>query len=379
VDLVDGHRAIVSPRSRRCSPTRPSRRRERPVIWSRAERPKSPVAAKDNGVGDAMNGGQLSFSLHGALTQWEWSPFPLVALALAIAAAYWYLRAEWQLASRGRRWQGSRRAAFLGGLAAAELAVQSPVATYSMSYFQAHVIQHLLLMVVAPPLLALGAPSTLLLQTSSRRTKERWLAVLRSPSFAVLSHPLSSWLLYFGLMFIFFTTSLVNTAMTHMALMDLMNVLFLVGATLYWWPMVGIDPIIHWKMGFGARMFNILLGSAVEAFLGVTILAMSHPIATMYSLGGTHDGGALLWVSTEFITLGAFLPIYLQWMHSEDREAARADRRADRIEAAPQVRHVRGDIPNRPLSAWEAAWYAKNGTVPDFSRQDSAAPGGAAP
>jgi len=80
-----------------------------------------------------------------------------------------------------------------------------------------------------------------------------------------------------------------------------MNVLFFFGGTLYWWPMVGIDPILHWKMGYGARMLNILLASGIEAFLGVAILADSHPAASMYSLASTHSGGALLWTSTEFV------------------------------------------------------------------------------
>jgi putative copper resistance protein D len=234
-------------------------------------------------------------------------------------------------------------------------------------------------MVVAPPLAALGAPSTLLLQTSSRATKERWLKVLRSTPFAVISHPLSAWALYFGAMTLFFLSPLINVAMLHMDLMDAINVLFLFGGTLYWWPMVGIDPILHWRMGFGAKMLNILLGTGIEAFLGVAILAASKPIASMYSLPSTHSGGALLWVSTEFVTLGAFLPIFLQWVRSEERIAARYERTLDRDEA-PRVL----DLPSGsaagsaqgPRSAWEAEWHARTGTIPVFN---TPAPSGPTP
>jgi putative copper resistance protein D len=269
----------------------------------------------------------LEFSVHNALTQWEFSAFPLSVAAVLIALAVWYLRADWRLAARGRRWSGARTASFMCGLLAIDLALQSPVAAMTGSYFQAHVLQHLLLMVVGPPLLALGAPSTLLLQTSSRQTKQRWLHVLRSGPFAVVSHPVVAWFLYYGVMFVFFLTSLLNFAMLHMWLMDLINIGFLFGATLFWWPMVGIDPIIHWKMGYPARMLNILLGSGVEAFLGVAILNSHKPLASMYTLSSTKAGGGLLWAATEVVTLGAFVPIFFQWMRSEARVAVRADQR----------------------------------------------------
>jgi putative copper resistance protein D len=329
--------------------------------------------------------GRVQFNLHNVLTQWQWSLFPLFMLAVVTGIAVWYLRADWALAARGRRWPASRTAMFLAGLVSVDLALQSPVASLAGTYFEAHIVQHLLLMVVAPPLLALGAPSTLLLQTSSRRTKVRWLAVLRSGPFAVLSHPITAWLLYFGIMYVFFLTSLINLAMHHMALMDVLNLTFLFGGTVYWWPMVGIDPIVHWKMGYGARMLNILLGTGVEAFLGTAILRAAKPAASMYTLAGTHAGGGLLWASTELVTLGAFVPIFRQWMRSEQRIAVRADaasaagaraagsRSGVGTGAGMGARTTAGDP---SLSLWEAEWLARTGSIPRLSGES---PGAAEP
>ncbi len=332
--------------------------------------------------------GRVAFTLHNALTHWVWSVFPLAVLAVLLAIAAWYLSADWALASRGRRWPARRTASFLGGLLAVELAIQSPIAALTGTYFQAHIVQHLLLMTVAPPLLALGAPSTLLLQTARRPTKERWIAVLRSRPFLVLSNPVTAWFLYFGGMIAFFLTSLVNVAMHHMAVMDVANVAFLFGGTLYWWPMIGVDPIMHGRMGHGARLLNILLGSGVEAFVGVAILSYGHPIASMYTVASTRSGGALLWASTELVTIGVFIPIFLQWARSEDRVAARADRVADRFlsgmgpggwqEAAPlpaeDVDDSLSDLPpgELGLSAWELAWLSKTGAVPLPGRMSTA-------
>lgn len=313
----------------------------------------------------------VPFTLHNVLTSWSFSPFPILVDAFLIFLAVWYLRADWALAARGRRWRRTRTAAFLAGLVTIDIALQSSVATFVNFYFQAHVVQHLLLMIVAPALLALGAPSTLFLQTASRRTKQRWLHVLRSWPFAALSNPVTVWFLYFGVMFVFFLTSLINFAMQHMALMDALNVVFLLGGCLFWWPMVGIDPVIHWRQNHATRMIVLLLGSGLEAFLGVAILNESHPEASMYTLAGSHSGGALLWVSVELVNIAAFVPIFLQWVRSEDRLARRVDAHADlEAERAARALETLGEDgplePARPrtLSFWEEQWIARRGMVP---------------
>src|SRR5271168_5010846 len=122
--------------------------------------------------------GRMAFSVHNALTQWDFSLFPMFVIVALISVAALYLRADWRLAGRGRRWSGQRTTSFMAGLIAVDLALQSPVATFTQDYFQAHVMQHLLLMVIAPPLLAMGAPMTLWLQTADRKTKVKLLAFL---------------------------------------------------------------------------------------------------------------------------------------------------------------------------------------------------------
>ena len=145
----------------------------------------------------------------------------------------------------------------------------------------------------------------------------------------MLSHPVTVWFLYFGVMYVFFLTPFIGFAMAHMAVMDLVNLSFLLGGTLYWWPTVGLDPIPHWRMGYGARMLNLALGVPVEAFLGIALLNESKPVASIYTLASTHAGGGLLWVLSELFTVGGLMPIFVQWMRSEDRLAAREDARLD--------------------------------------------------
>jgi putative copper resistance protein D len=271
---------------------------------------------------------------HTAVSQWQFSPFPLLVLATVIVTAVWYLRARSELAVRGRHWSWNRTASFMAGLVALDVALQSPVATFTMEYFQAHVVQHLLLMVVAPPLLAMGAPMTLALQTSGRDTKVRLLGILNSRPFRWMTHPLMVAVVYYFSMFAFFLTFALDVAMRHIWLMDLINLAFLFASTLFWWPIVGLDPIPHWRMSHGGKLANLLIGVPIESFLGLALLSTTRPAASMYSLASTHAGAGLLWIGAELFTFLALVPVFIQWVRFEERKGARYDARMDAEMAA---------------------------------------------
>jgi putative copper resistance protein D len=283
----------------------------------------------------------LPVDWHTIVTRWDLGPFPSAAGGVLILIAIWYFSAMAKLGARDRRWPRRRAACFVTGLVAVEVALGSSVAVLAESSFPAHIVQHLLLMVVAPPLLALGAPMTLLLQTSGRTTKRRLLAGLHSGPFAVISHPVVVWFLYYGSMFAFFLSPALGFAMDHMALMDAINLGFLAGATLFWWPMVGLDPIPRWRMGFGLRFLNLLIGIPFESFLGIALLMEAKPVAAMYTLSGTHAGGGVLWAATELATAVALIPMFSQWYRADTRQGARLDARADRREEAAALAGVR--------------------------------------
>jgi putative copper resistance protein D len=269
--------------------------------------------------------------LHHILTAWQTGPFPLGVAVVAVLVAGWYLRGVRHLAGRGRPWSKWRTASFMAGLACVEVALGGSVATFSNYTFTAHVIQHLLLMILAPPLGALGAPMTLLLQTSQRPLKRWVLRVLHSRGFQVLSHPVPVFFFYYLSMYAFFLTGALGFAMAHMWVMDLINLGFLAGATLFWWPMVGLDPTGGSSGGMnpGFKIINLLIGIPVESFLGIALIEKSTPVAMIYSLATTHTGGGVLWAATEVATLGAILPIYFQWTRADARAARRIDARLD--------------------------------------------------
>src|SRR6185312_10134907 len=90
---------------------------------------------------------------------------------------------------------------WFGGLAVLFVALASPIATYDTTLFSVHMVQHLLLTLVAAPLLALGAPITLLLRVCSASTRQRLvLPILHSRVLRVLSFPVVTWVLFAGVM-----------------------------------------------------------------------------------------------------------------------------------------------------------------------------------
>lgn len=280
-------------------------------------------------AGMAGMGARPPIDAHTILTRWQDSPFPIAVAVALVAILAWYLQRVRRVEGRGRHWPVSRTICFAAGLLMVELALGSSVAVLAGSTFTAHIIQHLLLMIIAPPLLAFGAPMTLLLQTCSRPFKTRVLRQLHSRWFGILSHPLTVFFLYYLSMYAFFLTPAIGYSMNHMWLMDLINLGFLAGATLFWWPMVGLDPILQWKMSPGFKLLNLLIGIPVESFLGVALLMQSRSVASMYTLASTHAGGGVLWAASEVATLAALAPVFAQWAAADQREGRRTDARLD--------------------------------------------------
>src|SRR5664279_3615905 len=128
------------------------------------------------------------------LTSWEFDP--LIATLLAAAAAV-YLLGVWRLHRRGDRWPPGRTAAFLaGGLGSIAVVVMGGLGVYDDILFWSHMLQHMILAMVTPTMLALGAPITLALRTTKGRPRRWLLAALHSHVMRFLTFPVVGWLAF---------------------------------------------------------------------------------------------------------------------------------------------------------------------------------------
>jgi len=278
--------------------------------------------------------------LHTLILGWQTDTLSLLAMAIELAIAVWYLVSVSRLARRGRRWSKWRTASFLGGTVLVIVAVQSGLAAYDDQVFAVHVVQHLLLMNFAPILYALGAPMTLALQASSRPTQQRLLKVLHFPLVEVLTSPMVVVPVSYLTMLVYFLTPFYNFSLEHPLIHDLTHLHFLVSGCLFWWLVVGIDPS-RWRLTYPAKLGILAVGIPVTAVLGIALTGARISIAARFhSVADTHQGGSILWIVGEITTLVAMGIIVYHWMRYEERQAVRADRRLDALERAEELRQM---------------------------------------
>jgi putative membrane protein len=267
----------------------------------------------------------------------DWSLDPL--FVLTVGAGVLYAMGVRRLSERGRRWPPARSAAFAGGLVLVILATQSGLAQYDRTLFSLHVVQHMLLGMVAPLLLVLGAPVTLALQASRRPAQQRLLRVLHSRPVLVVTHPAVVWVLFGSTLVALYFTGLYELSLRNDVVHAFVHAHFVVVGFLFMGYVVGIDSLAQ-GFGYGARLLYVLVLLPFHAFVGVALLGSDRVLASgWYSqvirtwgsspLDDQRLGAGILWGAGELLGAIALGIVLFQWMRHEEREGARLDRRLD--------------------------------------------------
>lgn len=263
----------------------------------------------------------------------------LPALGIAAATALYVLGIR-RLAARDRRWSPWRTTSFMTGIGALVVATQSGLAAYDTTLFSAHVGQHVLIGVVAPFLMALGAPITLALQASRRSTQVHLLRLLHTSPVRALTNPIVAWALFGLTLFALYFSPLYELSLRNVVVHELVHLHFFVVGSLFFWCVIGLDPI-GWRIPYGFRLLLVLLTVPFHAFLGLALYIGETPIAADYyaenllpggvsALTDQHTGAGVMWVVGDAIGLIASAVVLAQWMAHEDRANRRAEDAEDR-------------------------------------------------
>lgn len=270
--------------------------------------------------------------------QWDFSWTVSVPLLLTAWAYGCGVRRLWQRAGTGRGVSRRQAGSFAAGMLVLVGALMSPLEALSASAFWLHMVQHLLLILVAPPLLIAGAAETAFLWALPRRYR---------PRFGRLTRRLGIWLgngpgaganrmvvvaLATGVLWVWHIPQLYDMAVRNETIHFTEHASFLVTALAFWASVIRLRPTDHGANG--ARIFAVVAMALQGSLLGALITFATVPLYDVYRnaaaplgltpLADQQMAGVIMWVPPAFLYLGVAAYLFVSWLESLNRRPQRA-------------------------------------------------------
>ncbi|NUT35875.1 MAG: cytochrome c oxidase assembly protein [Hamadaea sp.] len=306
-----------------------------------------------------------------------------LAAGLLLAAGV-YLYGVHRLKARGDQWPVVRTIMFVGlGLGSIAFVTQSGLGAYDTTLLSVHMVQHMVLGMVSPIFLALGAPVTLALRTLPHRPRGVLVSVVHSKVARVLAFPLVAYAIFVANPFVLYFSDLYKATLEHAWLHEFMHAHFIATGCLFFWPLLGLDPLPG-RWPHPGRALLMLLSVPFHTVLGLTIMQQTTLLAGDYypSLGLTWadpvadqvTAGGVLWAGGEFVSITMLGVLVMQWIKHSEREARRIDRQLDREEAEAARLAADQGVGDPADSAADSAVDAAEGAAPGAATAGSTAP-----
>ena len=282
----------------------------------------------------------------------EYDPDILI-IGLLILAVALYIKGVVVLTRRGDKWPVGRTISFALGISAIDFATSGGLGVYAHFAFSWHMVAHMVLGMIAPIGIVLGAPITLALRTlpQSRDGKElgvRGLLItaLHSRYARVLTNPVVALAIFDGSLFALYFTSLFGGMMQSHQGHLFMSVHFILAGILFFHVIVGVDPNPK-KVPHIVRIVILFAAMSIHAFFSVALMSTSTLIDGGYFeslqrpwsldlLADQRAGGAIGWAMGEIPILIALVATFIQWMRDDSHETKRIDRNTARMAALGQ-------------------------------------------
>ena len=271
-------------------------------------------------------------------------------LGLLIFAVAIYIKGVIILSRRGDKWPVGRTIAFALGISAIDFATSGGLGVYSRFAFSNHMLSHMVLGMIAPIGIVLGAPITLALRTLpiGRNEQERgirgsFIALLHSKLSKIYTHPVVALAIFNGSLFALYFTPLFGNLMQGHSGHFFMSIHFLSSGILFFQVLIGVDPMPR-KVPHIVKVIIIFAAMSIHAFFSISVMSASTLLDNGYFallerpwatdlLADQRAGGAIGWAMGEIQILLALLATFIQWTRQDKKEAARIDRAADRAAA----------------------------------------------
>ncbi|MCQ8834148.1 cytochrome c oxidase assembly protein [Streptomyces malaysiensis] len=269
-------------------------------------------------------------------------PFFLVGCVLALGLYGWGAIRLWR---RGDAWPVGRVVSFVLGVLTIVVAMCTKLNDYGMVMFSVHMVQHMIISMVSPILLLMGAPVTLALRAlpaagrGRKGPRELLVALLHSRYMRVITHPAFTIPLFIASLYALYFTPLFDFLMESKTGHIAMMVHFLAVGLVFFWPIMGVDPGPH-RPGYVMRMLELFAGMPFHAFFGIALMMATEPMVGTYqhppaslgidALSDQTWAGGIAWAFSEIPSVIVLVALVHQWYKSEERQARRIDRTADR-------------------------------------------------
>lgn len=281
---------------------------------------------------------------------WGWTANG-VGLAIVGLGIAFYLRGVWALHRRGDAWPIGRTISWLVGMLVIAWASFGGLGEYSHVLFSAHMASHMLLSMVAPIFLVLGAPMTLALRTlpgprnpGEASPRSLLLGFLNSRFSRFITHPLVGPVLFVASLYGLYFTGLFQVLMSNHWGHAIMEIHFLAVGTLFYYVLIGIDPAPR-QLAPIARFGMLLVTLPFHAFFATAVMSSNTVFALDYwksldrpyrtdLLADQYLGGSMAWAMGEIPLVLVMIALLFQWFRSDSREAKRFDRAEDRNDDA---------------------------------------------
>ncbi len=267
----------------------------------------------------------------------SWTFDPVLGCSIALAAcAYLYAVRVVNRRAPAHLWPRLCTISFLSALVIAWLVLLGPVGAYDDTFFWAHMIQHLGLMMLVAPLVLLGSPVMLVLRASTPRVRRRWVVpVLRSRTALALTNPLVGWLVFAGVLVGTHFSPFFEFCLEHPLVHDYVeHPIYLCAGLIYYYPLLPGNPGPR-RVSHAIRTFSLFSMMTPETMTGFFIYATSYLMYPYYAsvdrpfgprpVRDQQWGGALMWsvsmlVDAVWVTIAA-----RDWLQNERRVAERID------------------------------------------------------
>ena len=277
---------------------------------------------------------------------WSYEPDALM-IGILITMVALYVKGVMVLTKRGDKWPVGRTVSFAIGIAVIDFATSGGLGLYAHFSFSYHMMAHMLLGMIAPIFLVLGAPMTLALRTlpqgrtpSERGVRGSLLAALHSKVGVFYTNPIVALLIFDGSLFgLYFTNLFADLMQSHIGHL-IMSLHFLAAGFLFFFVIIGVDPNPR-RIPHLVQMVILFAAMSIHAFFSVALMSTTTLIDKGYFaslqtpwltdvLADQKLGGAIGWSMGEIPILIALVATFIHWLRDDTREAKRIDRNTAR-------------------------------------------------